>query len=115
MKKSKFLSLIMMLICAIIFTGCQKGDLGQTFGGEDSQKPIFEQAAVENDRYAEKEIDLPEEFLQNDEKVLSFIQNEKDEFELYGSYMGNDELPIYTKYTLADDGTWGGGSTRVVE
>ena len=106
MKKSKFLSLIMMLICAMIFTGCQKGDLGQASGGEDSQKPISGQATAENDRYAEREIDLPEEFLQEGEKVLSFIHNEKDEFELYGTYMGNDEQPVYTKYTLRASGTW---------
>lgn len=92
MKKSKFLSLIMMLICTMILTGCQNGDLGQN--------------TMENGYYAEREIDLPEEFLQNGEKVLSFIQNEKDEFELYGTYMGSDELPLYTKYTLTADGTW---------
>ena len=106
MKKSKFLSLIMILICAMIFTGCQKGDLGQTAGEEDSQKPISGQAAAENGSYTEREIGLPEEFLQNGEKVLSFIQNEKDEFELYGTYMGNDEQPIYTKYTLKAGETW---------
>lgn len=106
MKKGKFLPLIGMLICAMIFTGCQKGDSGQTAGMEDGRKPVSGQAAAEDDRYVEREIDLPEEFLQNGEKVLSFLQNEKDEFELYGTYMGRDEQPVYTKYTLKAGGTW---------
>lgn len=110
MKKRKILPLIVTFICAMIFTGCQKGDLGQTASEEDKREPVSGQTTAENDHYAEREIDLPEEFLQNGEKVLSFIQNEKDEFELYGTYMADDEQPVYTKYTLKDGGTWETGA-----
>lgn len=103
----KFSPLIIMLISTLLFTGCQKGGLDQIADESDKLESASGQTVLEDGHYAEREIDLPKEFLQNDEKVLSFIQNEKDEFELYGIYMGNDELPIYTKYTLADDGTWG--------
>ena len=107
MKKSmyslkKFYSLIIMLICIMIFTGCQKEGSGQTDYKADG-------TVMESSHYVEREIKLPEKFLQNGEKVLAFIQNREQEFELYGTYMDSDELPVYTKYTLTADGTWNEG------
>lgn len=110
MKKRKFLPLIIMLICEMLFTGCQKEDAGQPTNGTDKTEAVSDEAASKDGHYAEREINLPEDFLQNSEKVLSFIQNEKDELELYGTYMDADEHPIYTKYVLTADGTWDAGA-----
>ncbi len=106
MKKRKIFPLIIMLICTMIFTGCQNEDSSQTSNKTDKTAPTSEKSVQEGVHYVEREINLPEKFLLNSEKVLSFIQNEKEEFELYGTYMESDEHPVYTKYTLTVDGTW---------
>ncbi len=106
MKKRKIFPLIIMLICTMIFTGCQNEDSSQTSNKTDRTAPTSEKSVQEGVHYVEREINLPEKFLLNSEKVLSFIQNEKEEFELYGTYMESDEHPVYTKYTLTVDGTW---------